>query len=892
MSQPTPQRRLFLIDGPNLAFRAFFAIGGMSSSSGQPTNALFGFTNMLLKLIREERPDYLAITWDPPGGSFRDELFADYKGTRPDMPDALRAQLPHFERIATTFRIPFLCIPRFEADDVMGTLARRHAGDLDVVLVTSDKDLMQLVDDHVTLLDTMKERRIGRDEVAEKFGCPPALVPDALGIWGDSSDNIPGVKGIGEKGVKALLAAWPGLEAIYEHLDEVTPPGVRSKLEAGRDSAFMSRELATIRTDAPVDVSLEDLALDWPPPADAARELFTELEFRSLLKEFGGSMDAVDRAGYRLVTDRLALAELARELEAAPRFALDTETTSLDEMRCDLVGLSFCADLERAWYVPVGHTALGSEVQLPWEDVRAAVAPSLEDPSKGKTGQNLKFDLKVLWRHGVAVDGTDGDTLLVDYLLSPDRRSHKLDDLALIHLEHRMIAFGDVVPKGETFAVVPLERARDYAAEDAHIAWLLDRELTPKLDECGLGQLYRELEVPLIPVLARMESHGIAVDCELLAAMERELAERICEVERRCWELAGTEFTLGSVKQLREVLFDRLGLRVVKTTKTGPSTDESVLSELALEHPLPEAILEHRGLVKLQNTYVVPLPAMVNPSTGRIHTHFSQTTAATGRLASTDPNLQNIPVRTAEGRRIRQAFVAPEGRLLVSADYSQVELRVLAHLCGGKGGFAAAFARGADIHTETAASLFGIAPEQVSREQRSLAKAVNFGIVYGQSAFGLAQTQRIGRNEAAEIIRRYKERFPEIEAFRETTLAAAKANGYVETLLGRRRPVPDLASGNFAQRSAAERVAINTPVQGTAADLIKRAMVTIDRRLREQLPGQHLLLQVHDELLLEVDEDRVDDVADMVRCEMATAIELAVPLEVEIGTGHNWDEAH
>jgi len=455
-----------------------------------------------------------------------------------------------------------------------------------------------------------------------------------------------------------------------------------------------------------------------------------------------------------------------------------------------------------------------------------------------------------------------------------------------------MIAFDDAVPKGETFAVVPLEMARDYAAEDAHVAWLLDRKLTPQLEENGLGPLYRELEVPLIPVLARMESTGIAVDRELLAALEQELAGRIAEVERRCWELAGAEFTLGSVKQLREILFERLGLRVVKTTKTGPSTDESVLSELALEHPLPAAILEHRGLVKLQNTYVVPLPTMVNPDTGRIHTHFSQTTAATGRLASTDPNLQNIPVRTPEGRRIRQAFVAPDGRVLVSADYSQVELRVLAHLCGGEGGFAAAFVRGADIHTETAASLFGVAPQDVTREQRSLAKAVNFGIVYGQSAFGLAQTQRIGRDEAAEVIRRYKERFPEIEAFRETTLAAAKANGYVETLLGRRRPVPDLASGNFSQRSAAERVAINTPVQGTAADLIKRAMIAIDQRLRERHPGQHLLLQVHDELLLEVDEERADEVGAMVRHEMATAIELRVPLEVQIGVGRTWDEAH
>ncbi len=892
MSEPARRRRLFVVDGPNLAFRAFFAIGGMSSSTGQPTNALFGFSNMLLKLIRDHSPDYLAIAWDPPGGTFRDQMYPEYKGTRPDMPDALRAQMPHFERVADALGIRFVCLPGFEADDVMGTLSRRHEDELDVVLVTSDKDLMQLVGEHVTLLDTMKDRRVGLPEVLEKFGCPPALVPDALGIWGDSSDNIPGVKGIGEKGAKKLLAEYAGLEAIYDHLDEVTPPSVRAKLEAERDNAFLSRQLATVRVDAPVTVELDELSLHWPPAPGPARELFTELEFRSLLRELGGEMESVDRSDYRLVTDRVALVDLAESLRAAGRFAIDTETTSLDALQASLVGLSFCADPRRAWYVPVGHAGLDAGDQLAWPEVRSVLGPLLEDPSLGKTGQNLKYDLQVLAQHGVAMEGIVGDTLIVDYLLSPDRRSHKLDDLALVHLEHRMISFSQVVPKGETFAVVSLEDACRYAAEDAHVAWLLDHTLTSQLDEQGLGELYRELEIPLISVLARMEGRGIAVDRALLGELETELAERIAAAERHCWDLAGEEFNLGSVKQLREVLFDRLGLPQLKRTKTGPSTDESVLVELAQSHPLPAAILEHRSLVKLQSTYVQPLPGMVNPRTGRIHTHFSQTTAATGRLASTDPNLQNIPVRTEEGRRIRQAFVAPPGRRLLSADYSQIELRVLAHLCGGEGGFASAFERGADIHTETAASVFGVPTEAVTREQRSLAKAVNFGIIYGQSAFGLAQTQRIPRDSAAEYIRRYKERFPEIEAFREATLESAKATGYVSTILGRRRPVPDLASGNFAQRSQAERIAVNTPVQGSAADLIKKAMINIDRRLHEEYPGQHLILQVHDELLLEVDENRVDPVAEMVRHEMATAVELSVPVVVEVGVGSNWDEAH
>jgi DNA polymerase-1 len=485
-----------------------------------------------------------------------------------------------------------------------------------------------------------------------------------------------------------------------------------------------------------------------------------------------------------------------------------------------------------------------------------------------------------------------GDTLLADYLLSPDRRSHKLDDLALVHLEHRMISYGDTVEGDASFASVPLATARDYAAEDAHIAWLLDRRLGDRLEEEGLDTLYSSLEVPLIDVLARMELNGITVDRDFLGGLSEELAGRIGEAAQRCYEAAGREFNIGSVTQLREVLFDHLGLPVIRKTKTGPSTNESVLSELALQHELPGAILDYRSLVKLQNTYVDPLPALIIPDTGRVHTNYSQTTAATGRLSSTDPNLQNIPIRTDEGRRIRQAFVAPEGRVFVSADYSQVELRILAHLVGGKGGFAEAFAAGADVHGETAAGLFGIPSEEVTPLERSIAKAVNFGIIYGQSAFGLAQALRIPRREAGEYIATYKERFPEIEEYRVSTLEAAREKGYVETLLGRRRPVPDLGSGNYNARAAAERIAINTPVQGSAADLIKKAMIAVDRRLQDEFPGQLLLLQVHDELLLEVDEDRVDDVAEMVSHEMATAIELAVPLVVDVGRGRNWDEAH
>jgi len=886
----TERKKLYLIDGPNIAFRAFFAIGGMTNSAGLPTNALFGFTNMLLKLIRDERPDYLAITWDPKGGSFREREFPAYKGTRPDMPDALRAQMPHFSRVAEAFDMPFLCIDDFEADDVMGTLARRHEDELDVVLVTSDKDLMQLVTDNVSLLDTMKDRRISYPEVEEKFGCPPELVPDALGIWGDSSDNIPGVKGIGEKGVKALLAKWNGLDDIYANIDEVTPPGAKAKLERDREQAFLSRELATIRDDAPVEVTLDQLALAWPPDEDRARELFTELEFRGLLREFGGEMTNIDRSRYRLVTDDGELAELVAFLEGVPRFALDTETTSLDSMGAELVGLSFCADDEIAWYVPVAHAVL--EPQLDWDTVREALLPALTDSAKGKTGQNLKYDLEVLARHGVELSGIDGDTLLADYLLNPDRRSHKLDDLALVYLNHKMISFSEAVGKGGTFDQVPLDTACDYAAEDAHVTWLLDNKLHQRLEEEGLDELYRELELPLMPVLARMEMNGIGVDVAALAEFSVELEAGIAKAQQRCYEAAGREFNIGSVKQLREVLFEELGLPVIKKTKTGPSTNEQVLTELSIQHPLPRAILATRSLVKLKNTYVDPLPDLVHPETGRIHTSYSQTTAATGRLSSTDPNMQNIPVRTPEGRRIRQAFVAPPGRVLIAADYSQVELRILAHLCGGKGGFADAFAAGADVHAETAAGLFEIPPEEIDRQQRTIAKAVNFGIVYGQSAFGLAQQLRIPRGDANRYIKRFKERFPEIEEYRQRILAKAAETGYVETLLGRKRPVPDLASGNFNARAAAERVAINTPVQGSAADLIKKAMLTVDARLNKEFSGQLMLLQVHDELLLEVDEDQTDAVGTMVRQEMVGALELSVPLVVDLGVGKNWDEAH
>jgi len=885
------RKKLYLIDGPNMAFRAFFSVRGMSNSRGLPTNALFGFSGMLLKLIRTETPDYLGIVWDPRGGTFRQEIFPEYKGTRPDMPESLSEQMPWFRKIAETLDIPFLVEDGFEADDVMGTLARRFSPAVDVVLVSSDKDLMQLVGDGVSMLDTMKDRRIGLNEVFEKFGCSPDLVPDALALIGDSSDNIPGVRGIGEKGAKKLLSQYDGLDAIYAEIDTITPPGIQKKLAAGKEQAYLSRKLATIRRDVPVEIELGQLTLFWPPAEGPARELFSELEFRSLLKEFGGDMQEVDRSGYLLITREGQLEDVLSEIATAQRIALDTETTGLDAMRAGLVGLSLCWDRNSACYIPVGHEGLDSLKQLDWETTKARLGPILSAREKVLTGQNLKYDLKVLRRHGLKIDSIGGDTLVADALIEPDRRSHRLDDIALVHLGHKMLSFSDTIGDRDSFAMVDLEQARDYAAEDAHVAYLLDEKLHQRLHQEGLWNLYSEVEIPLVGVLTRMEFEGILLDREQLELLSEELGAGIAEAQARCFELAGHSFNVSSVKQLRTVLFEELKLPVVRSTKTGPSTNEAVLNELAEVHPLPEAILAYRSLLKLKNTYADPLPGMIHPETGRIHTHFSQTTTATGRLSSTDPNLQNIPIRTEIGRRIRKAFIAPEGRILISADYSQVELRVLAHLCGGTGGFARAFAEGRDVHTQTAAELLGIPPDMVSREQRSLAKAVNFGIIYGQSAYGLARSQRISRAEAREYIEKYKERFPEIDQFKRSTLEFARERGYVETILGRRRPV-DLQGGNFSQRSAAERVAVNTPVQGSAADIIKKAMIAVDSRLRREFPGQKMLLQVHDELVLEVDEGVADRVSDMLREEMVGAIELEVPLVVEIGKGPNWDEAH
>jgi len=886
--------RVYLLDGSNLAFRAFFGIPGLTSSRGEPTNALYGFITMLLKLIREREPTHIAVVFDPPGGSFRNRIYPEYKGHRPDMPQELRAQFPLFEPLVQAMGITYLNVPDYEADDVIGTLAHRFGGDADVWMVTGDKDFQQLVTERVRVFDPKKDLEIGEEEVKERFGCAPSQVIEVLGLMGDSSDNIPGVPKVGQKKARALVEAYGTIEGVYEHIDEVRGPAMQRNLTENRDQALLSRQLATIERHVPLDIDLADLSLQFPPrDTKALRELFERFDFERLLSSFGAELDGLSRDGYALVTDRAGLDAMLERLAGVATLAFDTETTGLRPMEADLVGISLCGDAGAAFYVPVGHRYLGCPTQLDRDQVVEALKPLLEDADRPKVAQNGKFDVIVLRRAGIDVRGLGGDTMVADYLLQPTRRSHKLDDLALIHLQHPMIPFADVVPdpKKETFANVPLEQALDYAAEDAHVTLLLHEKLEPRLAEEGLDELYRDVEVPLVGVLADMEEWGVAVDADLLGAMGAEVGAAIERSRERIYELAGHEFNVNSPKQLGEVLFGELGLPVIAKTKSGPSTDARVLNRLSVRtgHALPAEVLDYRERMKLKSTYLDVLPRLINPATGRIHTSYNQTVTATGRLSSSDPNLQNIPVRTEEGRRVREAFVAPSGRVLVSIDYSQIELRVLAHLAG-PGGFARAFAEGADVHRRTAAEVFEVMEPLVADSQRRIAKAVNFGIVYGQTAFGLSESLGISRAEARRIIERYNARYPELQAFRERVLDEARSSGRVTTLLGRRRPVTDLTASNRNVRMGAERAAVNTPVQGSAADIIKVAMVRV-RPLLEGLDAK-MIMQVHDELVFEVAQERVDELTQMVVEQMESAMSLDVPLKADVGVGQTWADAH
>ena len=905
--------RLYLIDAMAFAFRSFYAIRtALSDAQGRPTNAVYGFARILLKVLREQQPSHVAVVFDAPGKTFRDELYPDYKATRRETPPELKQQFPMMHELVEALNLPLLVVPGVEADDVMGTLARQaEAAGLDAVLVSGDKDLLQLVTDRVRVFDPSKEEGglwIGPKEVTERFGAGPGHVIDALALIGDTADNIPGVRGIGDKTARKLIEQYGSLENLYDHLSDIKGK-MRERLEEDRDQAFFSRQLVTIKTDVTIDTGIEDLRRREPDP-ERVIDALNALDFRSLAEELvpgGGGAPEAESRDYRLLLNKEDLDAAIAEMRKAGVFAVDTETTSIDPMRAELVGISMSCRAGTGYYIPLGHTPEALQIfrdpddlttaenlePLPRELVVERLKPLLEDNNVGKAGHNIKYDLIVLSRAGIALDGIVMDTMVASYLTDPSRVRHNLDEVSLQYLRRKPIPIADLIGKGSkaiTFDHVPVDRACEYASEDADFCWRLSEVFGPLLKERQLEDLFNEVEIPLIAVLARMEQAGIAIDTRIFEALQQEIESRLTELETKIFELAGEPFNINSPKQLQGILFDKLKLRTLRKTKTGYSTDVEVLEELAREHPLPACLLEFRTMEKLRGTYVEALPKLVHHETGRIHTSFNQAVAATGRLSSSDPNLQNIPVRTEYGRRIRQGFVAGgPGIRLISADYSQVELRILAHLSEDEN-LCNAFHKDADIHRDTAARVFGVPWDAVTPEMRRQAKAVNFGVVYGISAFGLAKNLGITNAEAARFIEQYFKQYPGVRRWLDKTLETAKEQGYVTTLLQRRRYVPELASGDQNTRRAAERAAINTPVQGSAADLIKLAMVRLDPLLERR--DARMLLQVHDELLVEAGADRAKETAALMKETMEEAMRLAVPLKVDVGIGSNWAEIH
>lgn len=906
---------LVLVDGSSYLYRAFHALPALTTSSGQPTGAIKGVISMIKRLHKDYPDSPIAVVFDAKGKTFRDELFEDYKAHRPPMPDELRSQVQPIHDIIDAMGLPRLVIDGVEADDVIGTLAAQAEKDRPVIVSTGDKDMAQLVNSHVTLVNTMTDTVMDEAGVKDKFGIPPELIIDFLALMGDKVDNIPGVPGVGEKTALALLQGIGSIKEIYANLDKVAELEVRGakslgkKLEAAREQAELSYQLATIKCD--VDLEL-DLAALQPGEVDSERllTLYKELEFKTWVDELNRGADGAGSEGdaaegdspvaaetnYQVVTDQAEFDAWLDKLRSAELFAFDTETTSINYMQARVVGVSFAVEPGEAAYVPFGHDYLDAPDQLSEDAVLGALKPLLEDPKVAKLGQNLKYDANVLANHGIALRGIAEDTMLESYVLDSTASRHDMDSLALKYLGHSTIHFEDIAGKGAkqlTFNQIALDQAGPYAAEDADITLRLHRELSPKLAQHdSLVSVYREIELPLVPVLSRIERNGALVSRDMLAKQSQELAVKIDELEKQAHELAGGPFNLSSPKQLGEILFTKLEIPVIKKTPKGaPSTAEEVLVELANDYPLPKVILDYRSLAKLKSTYTDKLPELIDPDTGRIHTSYHQAVAATGRLSSSDPNLQNIPIRTPEGRRIRKAFIAEKGYKILAADYSQIELRIMAHLSGDEG-LIKAFERGEDIHRATAAEVFGVATDEVSDEQRRNAKAINFGLIYGMSAFGLGRQLHIGRNEAQSYIDLYFERYPGVLRYMDDTRKLAADKGYVETLFGRRLHLPEINARNGQRRQAAERTAINAPMQGSAADIIKRAMINVDAFLQDSKLDALLIMQVHDELVLEVKADQVDELkAELVKL-MSGAADLAVPLEVDVGVGDSWDEAH
>ena len=897
---------LVLDDGSSYVYRAFHALPPLTNSQGQATGAVKGVINMLRRLVKDYPQSTVAVVFDAKGKTFRDALYPLYKANRPPMPDELREQIEPIHEIVKAMGLPFICTPGVEADDVIGTLARQASEQgIHVVISTGDKDMAQLVNVHTTLVNTMTDTVMDESGVEDKFGIPPRLVIDLLALMGDKVDNIPGVAGVGEKTALALLQGIGSVDEIYANLSQIASLDFRgaknmaAKLEPEKENALLSYSLATIKTDVELDQTPQQLK-NGAPDQPALLEWFTKMEFRSWVEELLGEeglapVESID-TDYELVTEQAHLDRWLHELKASDVFAFDTETTSLDYMEARIVGVSFAVSPGRAAYVPLAHDYLGVPEQLDREAVLAQLKPLLEDPDKAKLGQNLKYDASVLANHDIRLQGIAFDTMLESYVLDSTATRHDMDSLALKYLGCSTIHFEDIAGKGSKqlrFNQITLEEAGPYAAEDADITLRLHQKLWPLLEqEPSLRSVFEEIELPLVPVLSRIERQGAYLSRELLVEQSAELGIRLQELEAQTFDLAGQEFNLGSPKQLGEILFEKLQLPVIKKTPKGaPSTSEEVLTELALDYPLPKLLLEYRSLSKLKSTYTDKLPEMINAETGRVHTSYHQAVTATGRLSSSNPNLQNIPIRSQEGRRIRQAFIAPEGYQIVAADYSQIELRIMAHLSGDKG-LLGAFSEGLDVHRATAAEVFEVELDRVSGDQRRKAKAINFGLIYGMSAFGLAKQLHLGRHEAQQYIDRYFERYPGVQEYMDSTRALAKEQGWVETLVGRRLYLPEINARHNMRVQAAERTAINAPMQGTAADIIKKAMLAVDDWLQGGDADARMVMQVHDELVLEVAIGQVEPVSTKL-CElMSSAADLAVPLLVEAGVGDNWDEAH
>jgi len=892
---------LVLVDGSSYLFRAFHAMPNLSNSQGEPTGAIYGVVNMIRRLLADYEPEHIAVVFDAKGKTFRNDLYAEYKAHRPPMPQELAQQIEAVHEIIKAMGLPLLCVPGVEADDVIGTLAQQATEQgIDTIISTGDKDMAQLVNQHVMLIDTMKDVVSDEQGVMERFEVTPAQIIDYLALIGDKVDNVPGVPKVGPKTAVKWLQEYGSLDEIIAHAGEIKGK-VGESLRDSLEQLPLSKELVTIKKDVELDVSPVTINRQ-PTDTEALRELYSRFEFKTWLAQILGNEGeqqaekAVSEARYETVLTQKAFDNWLNKLKQAELFAFDLETTSLDYMQAEIVGCSFAVKSGEAAYVPLAHDYEGAPAQLSRVEVLAQLKPLLEDAQQAKLGQNLKYDMSVLARYDIHMQGIAFDTMLESYVLDSTASRHDMDTLALKHLSHKTITYEDIAGKGAkqlTFNEIDIDKAATYAAEDADITFQLHETLWPRLQQTpSLEVVFRDIEMPLVPVLSRIERRGVLLDVEMLKQQSREFEKRLLELEREAHKEAGEVFNLGSPKQLQAILFDKLGLPVIsKTPKGQPSTAESVLQELAHDYALPELILEHRSLSKLKSTYTDKLPQQIDPQTGRVHTSYHQAVAATGRLSSSDPNLQNIPVRNEAGRRIRQAFIAAPGHKLLAADYSQIELRIMAHLSRDEG-LLKAFAAGEDIHRATAAEVFGVEPDKVSNEQRRSAKAINFGLIYGMSAFGLARQLDIERGMAQRYIDLYFARYPGVKAYMDETRERAREQGYVETVFGRRLYLPEIKASNMARRQYAERTAINAPMQGTAADIIKRAMIELDGVIEKSKLDIHMIMQVHDELVFEVAETILEKASDIITNSMVSAASLAVPLLVDVGIGNNWDEAH